>query len=451
MKCHNILGLPEYASREEIETAYWQNFGKLQEMADDLSNRTFDQKATQLYDAREASLAWLELSSLNKTMYRISSHLNDKMNAAILSTLVTGDLVAASDCNLCSSCCSECCGQLKKDCSFLCCSEAFLLPSCICSCICSCVYWLGFKRKNEDRGTSLGSNIPISEYKREEARQKWGEAEQKEASVRKERLLQQYLDPTLNLAKWQIAKSNNYFNNYSTTYQYVIKLFDQATRSEKENLLRIAKRYIPNLKTIYFADLSAISMTSARQGEQVLSILDPAASSYMAGPKKIEIIERYAVATKPSFTGLEGRNRDRDQALLRTIDNTDPEIFRKTAAQRPLHVVLWYYTLKEPFDRTSYEAVLHQYDIFNQGELLHVDAAASLQALESRYAHEGQKGQNFSTKSLPKTSLDLYDSAVPIIRMNKSKLNYFRKNTTSDMKRTLASIARWAAESVIDY
>ena len=404
MKCHNILGLPEYATREEIETAYWQNFGKLQEMADDLSNRTFDQKATQLYDAREASLAWLELSSLNKTMYRISSHLNDKMNAAILSTLVTGDLVAASDCNLCSICCS---GWKEAVCSNLCCSKICLLPSCIYSFICCSACLLRYRKTRQE----------------EVETEAW----------RREQLLREYLDPTLNLTTWREAK----YDNYSTLIQNIIKLFSEATRLEKKSLLRIANRYIPNLKTIYFADLSAINMACARQGEHLLSILDPAASSYMAGPKKIEIIERYAVATEPSFTGLEGRNRDRDQALLRTIDNTDPEIFRKTAAQRPLHVVLWYYTLKEPFDRTSYEGVLRQYDIFNQGELLHIDVAASLQVLEIRIPIEVE----INPKSLAELS---------VLSKNKSKLDYFKRNASDDTKHTLASIARWAADAVMD-
>jgi len=246
-------------------------------------------------------------------------------------------------------------------------------------------------------------------------------------------LLREYLDPTLNLTTWREAK----YDNYSTLIQNIIKLFSEATRLEKKSLLRIANRYIPNLKTIYFADLSAINMACARQGEHLLSILDPAASSYMAGPKKIEIIERYAVATEPSFTGLEGRNRDRDQALLRTIDNTDPEIFRKTAAQRPLHVVLWYYTLKEPFDRTSYEGVLRQYDIFNQGELLHIDVAASLQVLEIRIPIEVE----INPKSLAELS---------VLSKNKSKLDYFKRNASDDTKHTLASIARWAADAVMD-
>lgn len=80
MRCHDILGIRENATAEQIEAAYSEKLEKLEAGADVLSPIANEKKRTELAGARQMCLDWLDKKGIQRIGQRIADEVIPRPN-----------------------------------------------------------------------------------------------------------------------------------------------------------------------------------------------------------------------------------------------------------------------------------------------------------------------------------------------------------------------------------
>lgn len=311
MKYHDILGIPEHASRQAIDIAYARNLSRLQAMENLLTAETFEVKSAELDEAWKNCHSWHAMSLPNKTTARLKSY----VSAGAITTSLSANGPSG---NFIDEFC--CCSPFEKCANPGLCCEGYVSNKSPSFCPVGDWIWNIFYAVLLLGGVgwilvgvkdSLKAN---RERHREKKRQKElhrqeainrNKLQRQEAINKKVNLLQNCLKPALHYSQ---SWNNGRPETFRSMTEIAIKTINGAGISEKAAMLNAVKHYLPNLKKIYFDFLSACDTANAELGEQLLNSLDPEASDYLVGSKALNFIAGYASIDEPSFSGLSGKH-----------------------------------------------------------------------------------------------------------------------------------------------
>ncbi|MBR5020997.1 MAG: hypothetical protein IKY17_05145 [Oscillospiraceae bacterium] len=99
MRCHDILGIRENATAEQIEAAYSEKIEKLGAGADVLGLAADERKRSELAQARQMCLAWTEKKGIQRVTERIAEEIIPRSNELRTYALCCGPMTLVN--NLC--------------------------------------------------------------------------------------------------------------------------------------------------------------------------------------------------------------------------------------------------------------------------------------------------------------------------------------------------------------
>lgn len=124
MHCHDVLGIQENATRDEINLAFSIKLSKLESCKDVLGLAPYSLKIRELEDAQKGCIAWSERPAISRYKDRIAQTLNSVSSDVRLNEFCCGPCTFTDICcGVCVSGCDCLCPEVEISCCYTVCGS----------------------------------------------------------------------------------------------------------------------------------------------------------------------------------------------------------------------------------------------------------------------------------------------------------------------------------------
>lgn len=408
MKCHDVLGIRERASDEEIQSAYHKKAEMLLGL-EGISPDLREKKLQQLAQAREESLSWREKPFSDKMSMRLSESVANLCAPGRMYACIGPCSCVDEECcgegmnsNMESGCCATCCG-------FNCGMWADILMYGIIA-VTAIVAISSDAKARQER--IAAENLAKAERELQEKRLRETQRQQTRencAAMVKNMMGGFSLSNLLEVSKYLNARPKT--PDYTTEANYDLAL-SEIRKSEDEIVSR------------YEHALDRHSFFEARDYMHFIAQINKA-PSYQNASKQLDglcrTINHETPAPLSSHYGAPDKSFVESYGGLDCADIKDYQEAGCSAAD-----VLWAFALAEPFDPFLYSAWANEFPAENESKNPSVDLLASMIYVKGR----------FGVSSLATVNADL-----SVLLQDAVKADY-----PAESIRGLASVAAWSGD-----
>ena len=359
MKCHDMLGVTERSTIEEIQEACSKKL-ELLETVSEVNASVIHKKKLELYSAKKECIEWKKKTFAERTTSRISEY-----SVNIASTNRMNECIGP--CSCCDWCCVMPCGQDHKsfcvECCGMSCNDDGMSPAECCD--------IGLYSAGGIAILGYGISFVIREIEKIRNNKKIIiEQEQKEAQERWEQ--QQKDEDNCRTTLKELLTTANIGNiNRATSY-----IHSGASRVgiDADFALTEAARYNDIIEKAFINSISSHKFDDAKHYIDFLCMVNPQSDKFRKLGTSLNNVSDFFVAQNPYI--MMPKYGEVNSVFVNQLKQAETITFTPPT-ECNLRTLIWKVTLMEPFDSYAYQAVICQLSNYhNLG--LSIDVIASM-------------------------------------------------------------------------
>lgn len=356
MKCHDMLGVTERSSIEEIQEAYSKKIERL-EMVSEVNASVIHKRKMELESAKRECIAWR-----NKNFgERIASRITE-VSSGLVSSNRMG--ICIGPCTCCDSCCEWGCGQEAHD-SFPC-DCNYLICDIVLYAVLSIPLWVSI-------GKSVSRDRRIREARLRDEAEERHRLEQEHKRKEQERLAQEQRDKERCVTKLSELLTTVNIDNINRAISYI---HSGALRGgiDADFALTEAARYNDIIEKAFINSISSHKFDDAKHYIDFLCMVNPQSDKFRKLGTSLNNVTDFFVAQNPYI--MMPKYGEVNSVFVNQLKQAETITFTPST-ECNLRTLIWKVTLMEPFDRYAYQAVICQLsNYYNLG--LSIDVIASM-------------------------------------------------------------------------